>query len=67
VHGNVSEWCLWVDKSGATAPDGKFPTRGGNYDLYWIHCTSGARNAFDGTQGGPKVGLRLILAKPTPP
>ena len=73
MHGNVSEWCEFMPGGGAAADapagiqPGHFPARGGNWNFFWIGCTSGARNYQDGTLGNAMTGMRLVLSKPQQP
>lgn len=73
MHGNVSEWCDFVSGGGAAADapagiqPGHFPARGGNWNFWWIGCTSGARNYQDGTLGNATTGMRPVLSKPQQP
>lgn len=65
MHGNVSEWCAFMDGGDATAgiKQGHFPARGGHWNSYWIGCTSGAKNYQDGTLATAMTGVRPVLSK----
>lgn len=69
MHGNVSEWCAFLDGRGAAADknagiqQGHYPARGGHWNSFWIGCTSGAWNYQDGKLATAMTGVRPVLSK----